>query len=1364
MRTSVAILALTAVAVSAAPDPTYCPNIFYQAASVILRSPFLLSKNPSLNNACHTCIAKVAAQQQYAPLCYVIGMDGYDPNYSIQQDCHCLSLGLTEACAQMCLPNPLCSQTSVRPECTACVAKAAPATCGAGTPWTLPCYETCQSPICITECSPGPQCHPADTACAACVTQANPSCSTAVSSFNLPWSSGCTAACYSSACSQQCNRMCGNGFLTADEQCDDGNTDSGDGCSANCQVEAGFVCTGSPLSQCHLGSCGDGVIQPGEGCDDGNYASGDGCSGACQIEVGASCQGQPSVCGAVCGDGVRAVGLEGCDDGNTSSGDGCSSSCKVEKGYTCPTNAQHKSQCSAACGDGYIVPNVESCDDGNTASFDGCSRTCEIETGYRCSTSSSGASSCSVTCGDGIIAFPVEACDDGNHVAGDGCSFTCQVETGYTCSAASPSVCAGICGDGVIELGEGCDDGNTNSGDGCSSTCQLEDGWTCSNANAPSSVCTPVCGDEIVVGWEECDSTSPNCVGCKKQPPGPPVYADLFVAELTSATRCGNRMREAGETCDDGNTNPGDGCSATCQIEQGFTCRGTTCTSVCGNSVKTPSEGCDDGNTRAGDGCSATCTIESGYKCTQNSAGKSTCAPVCGDGKIKAPEICDDANTVAGDGCSATCTVETGFACRANANGVSSCTATCGDGIKVGSEACDDGNTRAGDGCSATCTVERGFACSGTKPSSCAAICGDGIVTGTEGCDVGNTAGTAGCSATCQPVPGFQCTTPASGGPSTCARATACGDGIVSGNEQCDDGNNVSGDGCSFRCRTEALYTCTGTAPSVCAKSNCPNIRRDWSSLSAQDKANFMTCVDRLYQGGYYQKLTGIHVYAPNDQYAHHTNGFVQWHRKWLLMVQNLMRSTGGICACMDLPYWDWAKDAANMQSNGCRTKLQCHPILAEWGGGGSASTPYQSVPVYNNPASGSPSGSATGYCVLNSITKNWRAGATLGRFSTPYNPNCPVVRRGWDDYNDQSGYYSRPMSSSAFLSLAASLARATSYSTFSNIALGDIHVSPHNDNGGFLTTFVSPADPVFLLHHGNIDRVYALWEACHGCTNPSRQTRTVESNCYRGSGSGDGINEEMSFLTYDDLGNGRFNVVPADVATDFAEWMPQGFHTPGDMMDTASLGPYAYRYASNNLDKQLWTASGCSTNQPAAVLLAEHPNFVALHSAANATSDVDDATTEYIAWVQDLLGKVQKLIEALQKSNLFSLPFAQSLLGHLSSLDMYAVDVAATCECVHINKVRLARSSPTDFGPPVSDLTAATQRRWNNTFASTRNCFHRLHNSDDADELQRQYCAVILNPDFESAVQSYISDATRALLNDAPSIIESITSYFNKN
>jgi cysteine-rich repeat protein len=45
---------------------------------------------------------------------------------------------------------------------------------------------------------------------------------------------------------------------------------------------------------------------------------------------------------------------------------------------------------------------------------------------------------------------------------------------------------------------------------------------------------------------------------------------------------------------------------------------------------------------------------------------------------------------------------------------------------------------------------------------------------------------------------------------------TPCGDGVIDPGEECDDGNLLSGDGCSGSCVVEACYICTG-APSSCS-------------------------------------------------------------------------------------------------------------------------------------------------------------------------------------------------------------------------------------------------------------------------------------------------------------------------------------------------------------------------------------------------------------------------------------------------------------------------------------------------------------------------------------------------------------------
>lgn len=88
--------------------------------------------------------------------------------------------------------------------------------------------------------------------------------------------------------------VCGDGKVTGDEQCDDGDSTSGDGCSA-CTVEPDWVCTGGVNSQCKP-MCGDGKIIASETCDDGDGQGGDGCSAACKVETDCECSGTPSVC------------------------------------------------------------------------------------------------------------------------------------------------------------------------------------------------------------------------------------------------------------------------------------------------------------------------------------------------------------------------------------------------------------------------------------------------------------------------------------------------------------------------------------------------------------------------------------------------------------------------------------------------------------------------------------------------------------------------------------------------------------------------------------------------------------------------------------------------------------------------------------------------------------------------------------------------------------------------------------------------------------------------------------------------------------------------------------------------------------
>ncbi|MFH2009088.1 MAG: DUF4215 domain-containing protein [bacterium] len=375
---------------------------------------------------------------------------------------------------------------------------------------------------------------------------------------------------------------CGDGVLNAvsGEQCDDGDNNDGDGCSATCAEEPGWNCEGAP-SVCDT-TCGDGVVAGTEECDDGNTSSGDGCDDQCQAEG--------------CGDEFVTADEE-CDDNNVTSGDGCSAACEIEEGWRCPDQVH----CEEICGDGLVVGS-EGCDDGGTTSGDGCSILCQEEYGWICAGT---PSVCETDCGDGMPAG-TEECDDGNNLNNDGCSAGCLEEAGWTCDG-SPMVCNESCGDWQIVGGEGCDDGNTAAGDGCSAGCLEETGWTC---DASPVGCSEVCGDGTRVGVElqatgcddgntadndGCDSTCQLEHGyvCNGTSCGP-VCGDGIVAGGSQA-----------EPCDDGNIFNNDGCNSLCtSVEANYMCSGEP--SVCEHTCTVPQALFEMSGCQAGQMCTNT--------------------------------------------------------------------------------------------------------------------------------------------------------------------------------------------------------------------------------------------------------------------------------------------------------------------------------------------------------------------------------------------------------------------------------------------------------------------------------------------------------------------------------------------------------------------------------------------------------------------------------------------------------------------------------------------------------------------------------------------------------------------------------------
>ena len=280
--------------------------------------------------------------------------------------------------------------------------------------------------------------------------------------------------------------VCGDGKVAPWEQCDDGNTDSGDCCSADCTFEAvgstcpadSNVCTDEVCNA--TGTC---VSQPNVApCDDGQFCTTtDVCSGGVCGGSGDPCAGGDT-CNDQCDEALDTCAETGtaCEDGLfCTANDTCQSGTCTGGGDACAGGDACNATCNEELFHCFSAPGT-SCDGGE------CNDTgmCLLEQGGTC------ASDADCLVGDCIDGICCEsACDSGC----EACAFAL---TGVADGICAPilagtdpddecrlpggvDVCDGsgsctFCGDGTLEIGEECDDGGNVSGDCCSSSCQLE--------------------------------------------------------------------------------------------------------------------------------------------------------------------------------------------------------------------------------------------------------------------------------------------------------------------------------------------------------------------------------------------------------------------------------------------------------------------------------------------------------------------------------------------------------------------------------------------------------------------------------------------------------------------------------------------------------------------------------------------------------------------------------------------------------------------------------------------------------------------------------------------------------------------------
>ena len=74
-----------------------------------------------------------------------------------------------------------------------------------------------------------------------------------------------------------------------------------------------------------------------------------------------------------------------------------------------------------------------------------------------------------------------------------------------------------------------------------------------------------------------------------------------------------------------------------------------------------------------------------------------------------------------------------------------------------------------------------------------------------------------------------------------------------------------------------------------------------------------------------------------------------------------------------------------------------------------------------------------------------------------------------------------------------SALSSFNTFTAFQSALEGAMHASVHIAVGGNMSGASSPSDPLFWLHHANIDRLWASWQSKHASANPSNLTEILK-------------------------------------------------------------------------------------------------------------------------------------------------------------------------------------------------------------------------------------------------------------------------------
>lgn len=356
------------------------------------------------------------------------------------------------------------------------------------------------------------------------------------------------------------------------------------------------------------------------------------------------------------------------------------------------------------------------------------------------------------------------------------------------------------------------------------------------------------------------------------------------------------------------------------------------------------------------------------------------------------------------------------------------------------------------------------------------------------------------------------------------------------------------------------------------------DIRKSAVDLTDQERDQFLEALIRLKHRPAPTGPAGVSVYdqfvalhtavmtvlppgsPPNPpvNYAHWNIGFCAWHRQYVRQFEKALQAE---VPGVTVPYWDWT------DHQGAVTKLFTGDFLGSLASGPPAPLPdsvlRNPVPPAERPAWWPTDiAGATGYAIHPLLAEGFGTRLARRKGAQAWPPGKAQIAQLEQLVPQQPGvhpfWYFWAALEEGFMARDDNGAQVYT----------PTHNTGHNFIGGHMSRGFSPNDPVFWLHHANVDRLWATWQtrrltAVPGSKPKDHYPPPQQPSPFTGEAQppGHGLDDKMwpwvgTAPGYDTAQTPQLKALLPDFTGDEAV-------TVLDVLDTQTMDGEGYRYAT---------------------------------------------------------------------------------------------------------------------------------------------------------------------------------------------------------